>query len=142
MVKDQQYRYPRVNRAHFKPNFVKKDRDDQIDLGWAEGVFSDGRPFRLEVWAATYVRYYTYYFSIVDIEYYSPSDLKKYLVSENVIEFDDEKYLASGFTGINVSARKVADDSGNDIWEVTIIVDDDDGPYVHNKILICGYRKE
>jgi len=44
MVKDQHYRYPRVNRAHFKPNFVKKDRDDQIDLGWAEGVFSDGRP--------------------------------------------------------------------------------------------------
>ena len=120
----QDIKYPTVNRSSFKPNFVKRDSDDQIDISFAEGIFSDGRPFRVEFWAANQVSYLTYYFSSVNIENLSESDLKEYLKSEHVIEFKDEEFRSSGFTGINVDARKRLDDSGNEIWEVTVIVGD------------------
>lgn len=135
-------KYPYVDRSNRRPNFVKKDRDDQLDLGFAEGIFTDGRPFRVESWAATYVTYLTFYFSSVDIEHFSQTDLKEYLNVEQVIKFDDQKFLSSGFSGVNISSKKTLDASKNEIWEVTIIVGDEDGSYIHNSITMQGYNKK
>ena len=76
------------------------------------------------------------------MEDFSESDLKEYLTSEQVIQFHDERFLASGYTGINVEAKKSFDDSGNQIWEVTVIVGDEDGTYVRDSIALQRYEKE
>jgi len=56
--------------------------------------------------------------------------MKEYLISEGVIEFNDEFFNKMGFEGINVSARIEKDENGNRFWVVTIIVGDDDGFYI------------
>lgn len=133
--------YPSVDRSDFKPNFVKRDDDDQIDIAFAEGRFNDGRPFRAEFWAANQVSYLTYYFSSVDIEDLSSQDLKEYLKSEHPIEFDDEAFLSSGYTGTNISAKRMLDASGNEIWDVTIIVGDEDGTFIRGGARLRRYEK-
>lgn len=84
--------YTPVDRSDFRPNFKKRDEDDQLDIGFAEGRFNDGRPFRAEFWAAYQISFLTYLFSSVGIEDLSESDLKEYLESEHTIEFDDETF--------------------------------------------------
>ena len=59
----QDIKYPIVDRSNVKPNFIKRDSEDQIDISFAQGIFSDGRTFRAEFWAANQVSYLTYYFS-------------------------------------------------------------------------------
>jgi hypothetical protein len=134
-------RYPTADRSDFTPNFVKKDFDDQLDIGFAEGIFSDGRPFRAEFWAANQISFLTYYFSSADIESFSDGDLRAYLETEHSIDFQDEKFVSSGFEGINIDASKAFDASGNEIWEVTIIVGDEDGTYMRNGVVLKRYKK-
>lgn len=43
-------RYPAVDRSDFVPNFDGHMGDHVFDIGWAEGVLGDGRPFRMECW--------------------------------------------------------------------------------------------
>lgn len=43
-------RYPAVDRSDFVPNFDGHMGDHVFDIGWAEGVLEDGRPFRMECW--------------------------------------------------------------------------------------------
>ena len=43
-------RYPAVDRSDFVPNFDGHMGDHVFDIGWAEGLLEDGRPFRMECW--------------------------------------------------------------------------------------------
>lgn len=45
--------YPAPYRSSHTPNFVKTPENDVLDLCWAEGVLSDGRPFRPSAGART-----------------------------------------------------------------------------------------
>lgn len=40
--------YPKPNRSDFKPNLKRTHKNDVLDIGWNEGVLSDGRPYRRE----------------------------------------------------------------------------------------------
>jgi len=132
-------KYPSVDRSNFKPNFTKNGWEDHIDLGFGEGKFSDGRPFRVEAWASMQMTFMTCYFSTVGIEDYSSSDLKEYL--QSVIEFKDEEFTHSGFQRANVDARKRLDASGNEMWEVTVIVGDEDRTYIGHSPALHMYRE-
>lgn len=134
-------KYIKADRSNFKPNFVKKDSNDQIDIGYTEGVFTDGRPYRTEFWAANQISYLTYYFSSADIESMTANDLKEYLISEHVIKFHDTEFQSSGYTGINIDAKKKLDASGNELWEVTVIVGDEDGTYILDYNTLRKYPK-
>ena len=126
-------RYLKVNRGHFLP-------DPHEDISWAEGTFHDGRPFRIEYWARSYSSFITVYISFLDIENASKQELKDLLIAEDLIEFDDRKYLNSGFGGgINLTAKKFKDASDNEMWSLTIIVGDDDGSYIHTKVPFQKY---
>ena len=35
-------KYPRPDRSDFRPNFEKTLENDVLDIGWAEGILSDG----------------------------------------------------------------------------------------------------
>ena len=61
----------------------------------------------------------TYIVSTIGLENATDEDLKGKLVSENLIIFDDEKFLSSGYSGCNVSATQKVDASNNPMWEIT-----------------------
>jgi len=124
--------YPLIDRSDRKPKTQKKDADDDIDIHQSENVFSDGRPYREESWAAYQTTYLTYYFSTLDIEDYSPNRLKDYLVSEGVIEFYDDKFHKWGYQGGNLSCRKSIDKNDNEFWECTVIIGDEDALYARD----------
>ncbi len=42
--------YLSVDRSDFTPVFDGQMGDEVFDIGWAEGVLEDGRPFRMECW--------------------------------------------------------------------------------------------
>lgn len=123
-------KYPVFDRTDWKPQKHKKDRDDHIDVYQSENVFSDGRPYREECWAAYQMTFLSYYFSTKDIENYTTNELKNYLISQQVIEFDDDKFHYWGFQGENLSCRKITDKNENEFWECTVIIGDEDGVYV------------
>lgn len=125
-------KYPAIARSDYIPHKQKKDEDDHIDLNLWEEVFSDGRPYRAESWAAYQMTFITYYFSVIDMENYTNQELKEYLIDEGVIEFDDEFFHQMGFEGINCSVGIRTDKHGNNFWEVTIIIGDEDGIYARD----------
>jgi hypothetical protein len=43
--------YAKVDRSDFVPNFDGRMGDEVVDVGWAEGELSDGRPYRVECWS-------------------------------------------------------------------------------------------
>ncbi len=126
-MRSQKTSYPAIDKSDFKPNFSKQDSNDQIDLGWGEGVFSDGRPYRIEFWAQYQLSMLTYFFSSIDMEKLSPAEIKKYLMDEHVVSFDDDAYNSAGYEGINMSSEKFIDKSGNQMWAVNILLGIEDG---------------
>jgi hypothetical protein len=42
--------YPKVDRSDYTLNFDSEMGDAPTDIGWAEGVLQDGRPYRMECW--------------------------------------------------------------------------------------------
>lgn len=38
------------DRSDLVPNFRPTDENDVVDVGWCNGVLSDGRPYRAEYW--------------------------------------------------------------------------------------------
>lgn len=64
------------------------------NIGYAEGILSDKRPYRLEVWESYGVRNVTIFISIKDFEESSEDDIKDYLVKEGIIEIiEDDIYI-------------------------------------------------
>ncbi len=64
------------------------------NIGYAEGILSDKRPYRLEVWESCGVRNVTIFISIKGFEEKSEEDIKNYLVKESIIEIiNDDIYI-------------------------------------------------
>jgi hypothetical protein len=101
-----QRKYPQIDRGNFIP--VPHE-----DMGWSEGQFKNGRPFRVECWAQNEYTYLTFFLSVQGIEGATENDLKDMLVSDGIVDFDDDKFIAYGYSGLNVQAEKMMDASGN-----------------------------
>jgi len=136
------WKYPEIDRSDFTPNFHKRDRDDQLDISWGEGRLSDGRPYRVECWAANQVTYLTYIMPNSGIEEATKEELKNLLISEGLINFADDKFLSSGFSGINTDGNKRIDPSSNEMWHITVIVGDEDGSYVYDHVPLKRYESD
>lgn len=57
-----QIKFPVPDRSDQTLSYVKSE-DGQLDLGWNEGLMSDGRPFRMEMWATDGISMLTVFFS-------------------------------------------------------------------------------
>ena len=124
--------YPAIDRSNIFPEEHRK-------YGYGEGTLKDGRPFRIEGWFEQGFTYLSYYLPTIAIENHSPEDLKELLVSEGLVIFDDEKFLSSGFSGINLSSNTITDASGTDLWEIVVIVGDEDDTYVKSHVALKKY---
>lgn len=132
--------YPAIDRADFTPNFHKTLDNEQLDIAWGEGALADGRPVRVECWACDQMTFLTYYFSALDLGDATPPQLKALLVAEGLIAFDDDKFHAAGYSGINADSHRYVDPSGNDMWVVTVLVgDDEDGTFVRDSFPLEKY---
>lgn len=81
------------------PSIVRDTIDFTSDtevcnIGFTEGILSDKRPYRLEVWESYNVRNATIFISIKGFEDKSEQDIKDYLVKEKIIDIiKDDIYI-------------------------------------------------
>lgn len=118
--------YPVPDRPNIKRNFKKTPENDQIDLGWQEGVLSDGRPYRGEFWTWDDVSSLTFFMSARGLESASNQELGELLEREGLLKFKspDGRYVA---------AKRIVDASGNDLWSINVVLCDSDGSFLEPK---------
>src|SRR5262249_40853812 len=87
------------------------------EIGWDEGRLSDGRPFRVEMWAQDQVRYMQCFFSAVGLEDLGRRELQQFLERECLARFRSDKRYAGG--------HLITDASGNRMWEVSVVSGDE-----------------
>ena len=125
---------PAPNRSKQKLN-LERDADGVLDIGWCEGVMSDGRPFRAEMWAQGSVSMLTFFFSSVGLEQLDDKAIGALLEREKMVAFKDgaPKYC---------TARALQDDSGAPSWSANVVVGDDDNTFVSDSVPIFHHRKQ
>ena len=122
--------YHAPDRSDAIRNFSKAE-DDDLDIGWADGVLSDGRPYRVEGWAADQITLLTFFFSTAQIETYTDAQFIKLLEDEGLIEFSsDERYVAGEI---------VEDASGNQMWSVNVVIADENNEFTKDSISLKPY---
>ena len=62
-----------------------KDEDGVVDIGWCDGVLSDGRPFRAEMWAQGGVSMLTIFFSAIGLEDLDQAQIKELIVADTLL---------------------------------------------------------
>ena len=85
-----------------------KDQDGVIDIGWCDGVLSDGRAFRAEMWAQDQVSMLTFFFSTIGLEDMDTETMKRFVEQEGLSSF-----RSSGPS--YCSAALFIDDGGNQV---------------------------
>jgi hypothetical protein len=125
--------YPKPDRSNHHPNHSKTAENDTLDIGWAEGVFSDRRPFRIECWAQDQVTYLQCFFSALGLEEIGRGELQRLLERARLIRFVSDKRLASG--------RLTSDASENPIWEVNVVIGDEDELYARSDVPLQPYPR-
>ncbi len=83
---------------------------------------SDGRPYRAEGWSEEEMTKLTVYFSTEGLEGLRGEELVKLVEREGIVQFGSEEPQVSG--------RRVVDASGNELWAIDVLVDDDGWAYV------------
>ena len=125
--------FNKPDTSNIAPRFSKTEDDDAIDLGWAEGIFTDSRPYRCESWATGGISLITVFFSSLQLENSSNQSLSQLLVSERLL------HSASG--EINVEGLLFEDASGNAMWSVNVVISDEEKTYAESNIQFKEYIK-
>lgn len=113
--------YPKPDRSTFKPNLKKTPENDALDIGWAEGVLSDGRQFRMEYWCQDQCSIVTFFFSTDDLDFANQDSLFSFLKREGLVRFRTSAGKATG--------GRIADSAGNEMWSWTVLFATDDDTY-------------
>jgi GTP diphosphokinase / guanosine-3',5'-bis(diphosphate) 3'-diphosphatase len=127
-------RYPLPNRTSFRPNRARTDEDSQLDIGWDEGIFSDGRPYRAEAWAEDGATFLTFFFSTEGLEYCDEAALRALLEGEGVLAF-----IRSD--AVHIGAKRIIDDGGVEVWSATVVIGDEEGVFVEDRTNIKPYLR-
>lgn len=109
--------YPKVDRSK-----IDFSDSDEINIGYAERILSDGRPYRLECWAVDQITNLTIFISSIGINHYSSANVLDYLEAEGLYW-----KLSSTFYG---SAFLFTEEDGNEFWSANLVVGDEDETYI------------
>ena len=149
-----QPKFPIPDRSK-RPILFTKDRDGVIDIGWCDGVLSDGRAFRAEMWAQDQVSMLTVFFSTIGLEALDVEAMKRFVEQEGLASyleakgaepmkrFIEQEKLVSFRSNCPsyCSAAVFIDDGGNQVWSVNIVVGDEDQTYIDNSVPIFPYSR-
>lgn len=88
------------------PSIVRDTIDFTSDtevcnIGYYEGIFTDGRPVRVEVWSSHNIVNATVFFSIIDLEDKSEFELKNLLAKNEIIELREDNAYVTEYEDIN-----------------------------------------
>src|SRR5665213_529895 len=128
-----QPKFPSPERSKHPVCFVK-DEEGVIDIGWCDGVLSDGRSFRAEMWAQDQVSSLTIFFSNIGLEALDDETMKQFVQNEGLVTFADSKRTFC-------AALKHTDYAGNEFWSVNIVVGDDENTFISNSVPILPYSR-
>jgi hypothetical protein len=124
--------YPRPDRSDFKPNFRKTSENDVLDIGWSEGMLSDGRPYRFECWCQDQITLVTIFLSRIGLGDVDEEKIIKLLEQENLLRFPFPKRF--------VSARSFEDASGHELLSINVVIGDEEQSYAEGGPLLNSYR--
>ena len=118
-------KYPLINRVN-----IDRDNTDVTEIGWAEGILSDERPYRLECWAENQTTCMTIFISALGIETWSSDQVMQYLLTEKLYSTTENPFYGS--------AQTYSYD--NDLWwSANIVIGDDDKLYCDSTIPLKSY---
>ena len=132
--------YPRPDRSDFIRYRRKAPSNEVVDIGWSEGVFETGRPYRVEYWQQDGVTYASFIFSTVSLENAAESGLRDLLTDEGLIEIiaADRQQTQSPYRG----AAQFFDAATNRMWKVNVVLRDEAGAVAECTPEIHPYPRE
>ena len=108
-------------RVDYVPSPYEPDEDGVMDVGYKNGVLSDGRPFRLECWRMDDMLMVTIMFSDWALSTWTRADMLILVEFEDLIEFTGTKR--------SLQAARTTDDAGNNVWGLNIMLANHKGIY-------------
>ena len=105
--------FHRPDRSDYIPVLEKTPENDPVDVGWFEGRFVDGRPYRAEHWEQEQLSVTTVFFSMEGLEHLAQPELKELLANEGLFEF-----VGAG----TVAGSQYTDAGGHLVWSVSVIL--------------------
>ena len=106
------------DRSNYIVSAHKPGDDGVLDLGFAKGAFSDGRPYKIECWCMEEFVMATVLFDEALITAWKRADFALLLELEELFKFNGRPL---------VQAARMKDDAGRGIWAVNVMVKNDKG---------------
>lgn len=129
-----QPKFPIPDRSKQTVHF-KKGEEGVLDVGWCDGVLSDGRAFRAEMWAQDQISMLTIFFSTVGMKELDAAAIRQLVHKEQLVLFGENESQR------HCTATKFTDDAGNEVWSVNIVVGDDENTFIRDSVPIFPYSK-
>jgi hypothetical protein len=120
--------FPAPDRSDYLPG--SEAQNGIHDIGWAEGTFSDNRPYRAECWAQDQITMLTFFFSVLELPIVSNADAAALLEREHLVFFQSARYVQVG---------RVTDAAGNDLWSVNVVIGDEDQIFARDSVSLNRY---
>ena len=133
MVVELALTFPKPDRSDYSPNFKKKEENDTVDIGWAEGVMADGRPYRAECWAQDQMTCLSIMFASEGFEGATTNDILDFLEIQKIVGFRGEKRP--------IAVRPFKDARGNDLLLVNLVVGDEEELYIDDKLSLQAWQE-
>ena len=125
--------YPKPDRSHYTPRFHKTTDNPHLDIGWAEGQLTDGRPYRMEAWCEEGITAVTFFFAVAGLEQLTSADFPDLLEREELLRYATARRSAY--------AVQVTDPSGNRIWSVNVVIGVEDAIYAGGGPTLKAYGR-
>ena len=104
-----------------------------MDVGYKNGVMSDGRPYRLECWRMDELLMLTVLFSNQGLTGYKRADMPLLLEGEEILRF-------VGAGKPRLQAAQTTDDVGQSMWAINLMLADNRGTYAELAVQLHSYK--
>ena len=83
--------YPKPDLSDRPPRLQPTPEDDRVDVGWADGIMDEQRPYVVRRWMNSSWHDLAFYFAAVGLERWEPWDFAVHLEREGLISFAKEE---------------------------------------------------
>lgn len=125
--------YPKPDRSDMIPNREKTIENDVLDIGWDEGTFGDGRPWRAEAWAQDQVTTVTFILPPRGLQHFDKVAFETLFAEEGLLTFPRIERFVYPVLG--------SDASGHLMWFVNAIIASDEDTYANDSLKLKPYPK-
>ena len=120
-------------RVDYVPSPYEPNEEGVMDVGYKNGVMSDGRPYRLECWRMDELLMLTVLFSNQGLTGYKRADMPLLLEGEEILRFVGEGKP-------RLQAAQTTDDVGQSMWAINLMLADNRGTYAELAVQLHSYK--